>query len=189
MTTNNNRAAIYVRVSTDEQTTDNQIPELLKIAQDRGLVIKHTYSEEVSAWRAGRQVQLKQLLIDASYHRYDYLLIWSMDRLSREGVGTLFRYVNTFKGYGCQVISCKEPWLESSGPAGDLLLAVTAWVAEFESKRRSERITAAMAKRKAEGKWVGRKPGSKDKHPRKRTGYFQRFADRRMPKGKKTTEK
>lgn len=178
--TNGKRAAIYARVSTEEQTVENQIPALEKLAAERGWTILKVYSEEVSAWKTGRQVHLKELLIDASNHKYDFLLVWSLDRLSREGIGTLFNYVNTFKGYGCQVISCQEPWLEQSGPLADLLTAITGWVAQFESKRRSERIKASMAKRKAEGKWVGRKPGSKDKNTRKRTGYLMRYADRRM---------
>jgi putative DNA-invertase from lambdoid prophage Rac len=189
MTNENSRVAIYARVSTDEQTTENQLPVLQDMAIRRGWPVIKIYSEEVSAWRAGRQKELKQLLIDASYHKYDYLFIWSLDRLSREGVGTLFHLVDTFKSYGVQVISCQEPWLEQSGPVADLLTAVTGWVAQFESKRRSERIKAAMARKKARGEAVGRKPGAKDIKPRKTMGYHARFNDRRKKDPKKPTPK
>jgi DNA invertase Pin-like site-specific DNA recombinase len=173
------RAAIYARVSTEEQTTENQVPVLQEMAEVRGWKVLKVYSEETSAWKAGRQKQLQELLIDASYHKYDYLIIWSLDRLSREGVGTLFHLVDTFKKYGVQVISSQESWLEQSGPVADLLTAVTGWVAQFESKRRSERIKAAMARKKARGELIGRKSGAKDIKPRKRMGYMARFNDRR----------
>jgi putative DNA-invertase from lambdoid prophage Rac len=173
------RCAIYARVSTDEQTTENQIPVLKELAERRGWKVIKVYAEEASAWRAGRQKELKQLLIDASYHKYDYILIWALDRLSREGISTLLTHVQTLVSYGATVFSLQETWLEQSGPMRELLISIFGWVAKFESERRSERIKASMAKRKAEGKSVGRQLGSKDKKPRKRMGYFGRFADRR----------
>jgi DNA invertase Pin-like site-specific DNA recombinase len=179
MNNHNPRVAIYARVSTEEQTTDNQVPVLEEMARQRGWEVLKVYAEEASAWKAGRQKQLKELLHDASYHKYDYLLVWSLDRLTREGVGNIFHLVNTFKTYGVSIISNQEPWVEQSGPVADLLTAVTGWVAQFESKRRSERIKAAVQRKRDRGERVGRLPGAKDKKPRRRMGYFERFDDRR----------
>lgn len=173
------RVAIYARVSTEEQSTENQVPVLQQYATSRGWNVLHVYSEEVSAWRAGRQRELKQLLIDASYHKYDIVLVWALDRLTREGPGIQFQLIDSFHRYGAEVFSLQEPWTEQSGPFRDLLSMIMAWVAQQESKRRSERIKAANDKKRAKGERVGRKPGAKDKKPRKRSGYFNRFADRR----------
>ena len=175
----NPRVAIYARVSTDEQHTENQIPVLREMAARRGWNVLEVYAEEASAWRAGRQKELKRLLDDASYHKYDYVIIWALDRLSREGIGTLLSYVHKLTDYGCKVISQQESWVEQSGPMLDLLISVAGWAANFESARRSERIKAANARKRAKGEHVGRKPGAKDLKPRKRMGYFERFADRR----------
>ena len=173
------RVAIYARVSTEEQTTENQVPVLEEMATRRGWAVLKVYAEEASAWRSGHQKQLKELLIRASYHEYDIILVWALDRLTREGIGSIMQYFNTFRTYGVQVISHQEPWVEQSGPMADLLTAVAGWVAQFESARRSERIKAAVQRKRDRGEPVGRQPGAKDKKPRKRMGYFERFNDRR----------
>ncbi len=174
------KAVIYARVSTEEQTTENQVPVLQEFADRQGWEVVRIYTEEASAWRAGHQKQLKELLIRASYHEFDIVLVWSLDRLTRQGIGSIMQLVNTFKQYGCQVISQQESWThQNDGMMVDLLYAITAWVAKFESERRSERIKAALARKKANGEPIGRKPGAKDKTKRKRLGYLERYNDRR----------
>jgi len=173
------KAAIYARVSTEEQTTENQLPALRALAESRGWEVFKEYTEEVSAWRSGHQQELKAMLKDASYKRFNYLLVWSLDRLTREGIGTIMNYVHTLKNYDVQIISVQESWTEQMGPMADLLFAITGWIAEFESKRRSERVKAGMERRRAQGLPIGRQTGTKDKKPRRRTGYLLRYADRR----------
>ena len=68
-------------------------------------------------------------------------------------------------------MSVKESWLNGSPEIPDVLVAFAGWMAEQESARRSERIRAGLARRKAEGKPVGGQPGRKDSKPRKRSGY------------------
>jgi len=173
------RVAIYARVSTDNQTTENQLPVLQEYAERRGWEVVKVYSEEASAWKAGHQAALKELLTRASYHDYDIVLVWALDRLTREGIGSIMQLFNTFRTYGVQVVSVQEPWLEQAGPMADLLTAVAGWAAQFESARRSERVKAALARKKARGEPIGRKPGAKDARPRRKLGYYQRYADRR----------
>lgn len=174
------KVAIYARVSTSQQTTDNQIPDILDLCKARWWPSPDLFSESETAWRSGHQRELARLLneIRSGKRKYDRLVIWSLDRLSRGGIGELFSLIHTFQQYGCQVVSCKEPWLESAGPAGDLLLAVTAWIAEFESRRRSERTLAGLERAKGSGKRLGRPLGRKDKDKRKRTGYLLRYANK-----------
>ena len=174
------KVAIYARVSTEEQTTENQIPALQEFVDRAGWKVVKVYSEEASAWRAGRQKELKKLLTQASYHDYDIILVWSLDRLTRQGIGSIMQLVSTFKNYGCRVVSLQESWTQQGdGMMDDLLYAIFAWVAKFESERRSERIKAAIARKKARGEPIGRLKGAKDVKKRKRTGYLLRYADRR----------
>lgn len=184
------KVAIYARVSTEEQTTDNQVPVLSEFAERMGWDVVNIYTEEASSWRAGHQKALKELLNRASYHEYDVILVWSLDRLTRQGIGSIMQLVNTFKTYGCRVVSQQESWTQQSdGMMADLLYAITAWVAKFESDRRSERIKAALARKKAKGETIGRQPGAKDKTKRKRLGYYERYNDRRKRTPKKLPEK
>ncbi len=181
------KVAIYARVSTEEQHTDNQVSVLEKFAADQDWQVMKIYTEEASAWRAGHQKELKEMITRASYHEYDIILVWSLDRLTRQGIGFIMQLINTFKQYGCQVISQQESWThQNDGMMVDLLYAITAWVAKFESERRSERIKAALARKKANGERIGRAPGAKDVQPRKRLGYLKRYDDRRkIASGKK----
>lgn len=174
-----NRCVIYARVSSEEQSSVNQLPVLIEMSEKRGWEVKRIYTEEASAWRAGHQKELSNMLKSASYHEFDILLVWALDRLTRQGIGNIMNLVNTLKNYRVRVVSVQEPWTEQSGPMADLLYAITGWVAEFESKRRSERVKAGIEARRARGEYVGRKPGAKDIGKRKRMGYFERYNDRR----------
>lgn len=70
---------------------------------------------------------------------------------------------NRLGRYGVQVLCLQEPWTEAVGELRDLLLAIAGWVAKMESTRRSERTKAGLARAIAQGKRLGRPPGSKDK--------------------------
>ena len=170
------RVIVYLRVSTTEQTTENQLPALQQWIRDRGYELVRVYQEQESAWRAGRQGELARLLAELPKRKVDICLVWSLDRLSREGVARVFELVRKFKQHGVQLVSYSEPWLEQSGELAELLYAIAAWIAEFESRRRSERTLAGLARARAKGKHLGRPWGSCDKKKRKRSGYFARYA-------------
>jgi len=104
------KAALYLRVSTTEQNVDNQLPALEAYAESRGWQIVETYRENESAWRAGHQRELARLLADirGGKRKYDVLLIWALDRLSRQGIGPLLQLINSFEVYGCHVVSVNE---------------------------------------------------------------------------------
>jgi len=70
------------------------------------------------------------------------------------------------------VLSSQESWTEAPGELAELLYALTGWVARMESQRRSERTRAGLARVKAQGKRLGRPPGSKDKRKRRRRQRF-----------------
>ncbi len=160
------KAVIYARVSTEDQTADNQIRELTAWAAGRGCEIVGIYTENETAWRQGHQGELRRLRDDAARGKFQAVLVWALDRLSREGPLAVLQLVSLLRRYGVAVLSYKEPWTETEGPLSDLLYAITAWVARFESTRRSERVRAGMARAKAQGVHCGRPPGSKDRRRR-----------------------
>jgi len=162
------RAAIYLRVSTSDQDTTNQLLVLTEWAGQRSYEITNIYEEAESAWKAGHQKQLSRLLHDATRKKFDTVLIWALDRLSREGPLAILTLVNRLKLCRIKVLSYQESWTEAPGELGELLYALAGWVAKMESERRSERTKAGLARAKSKGKKLGRPPGSKDRRKRRR---------------------
>lgn len=147
------KTAIYVRVSTFEQSTENQKPELERIAKVRELDITHRYEDYISATkkRPGYDAMMK----DAHRGKFDTLIIWSLDRLGRSMYGNM-NAVLALDQCGIRIISAKEPWLDSGGPTRQLLIAIFSWVAEQERLRIVERTNAGMQRARAKGVHIGR---------------------------------
>ena len=160
------KSVIYARVSTDRQDSDNQVMALEAWANQRGYEVIAVYRESESGWKSGHQKELARLIIEARRHRFDIVLVWALDRLSREGAGAILNLINTLKPV--KVFSYQEPWTEAPGIVADILYAITGWVAQMESQRRSERTKAGLTRAIANGKRLGRPKGSKDKKKRKR---------------------
>ena len=171
------RAALYLRVSTGTQTTDNQLQPLTEFCRIRNLEIVRTYSENESAWQVGHQHEWARLMQDAAHRHFDCVVVWSLDRVTREGISTIFLRIKTLKGYGITLLSYQESWLETLGEMADLFIALLSWVAQFESSRRSERTKAGLARAKAAG--AGRR--GKDSYQRKRKVLYR--PEKITPKG------
>ena len=151
------KAALWLRVSTDEQTTSNQRAELEAWAVRRGWEIARVYDlAGVSAWKGRHREPLDAVVDAAKRGEFQVLLIWALDRLTREGIPETLEAVHRLSRAGVMVVSLKEPWLETAGPLRDLLLSITGWVAQQESQRRSERTKAGVARVKAAGVVLGR---------------------------------
>lgn len=149
------RAALYVRVSTREQTMANQERELRRWADRLGLQVLTCYSDTASGARSGRSA-LTEVLTGGHRREFDTLLIWSLDRLTREGIGATARYLDQLRRGGVRVMSYQEPWLDTGGPVGDLLVAIFAWIARQERERLGERVRAGLARARAQGVRFGR---------------------------------
>ena len=169
------RAVIYARVSTDDQETENQLIDLRAWATSRGFAVIETYQENASAWKDGHQKELARLVKNARLRRFDVVMVWALDRISRQGALSILEFVNRLSKYGVKILSYQEPWTDAPGELADLLFALTGWVAKMESERRSERTKAGMARTLAAGvtkdgnkiTQLGRPPGSADRKQRK----------------------
>ena len=167
--------SLWLRVSTDEQDLANQELEMRAWAKRRDWEIAHIYRSRESAY-SGRPQALKSVFADASRGRLKTLLVWALDRLSRQGPLATLEIVHRLGRYGVTVVSYQEPWTEAAGELRDLLLAIAGWVAQQESQRRSERTKAGLARAKADGKTLGRPAGSRDRKKRRTSGYHARWA-------------
>ncbi len=161
------KPVIYARVSYSTQDTDNQIMQLTSWAESRGWGTPRVYKETETAWKAGHQHVLANLLDDARRGKFDTLLVWALDRLSREGSLAILSLIHSLKNFGVKVISFQESWTEVPGDLADVLYAISGWVARMESQRRSERTKAGLERVKKNGKKLGRPMGAKDKRRRK----------------------
>lgn len=146
------RAALYLRVSTEDQTKENQAPELRQLAERRGWEPVE-YRETGSAAKV-RPV-LDRLMLDARAGRLGALVVWALDRLDRSHLGCMAR-VAELDRLGVLVVSVRETWLDTSGPARSLLVSVFAWAAEQERARLIERTRAGLDRARREGKRLGR---------------------------------
>src|SRR5438105_5367392 len=141
------RAAIWARVSSAEQETANQLATLRKWAHSRGFEIVKEYVLEESAWNGKHRLQLGTALQDARAGSFEVLLVWALDRLSREGIEPTLATVRQFRERGVRVLSMQEAWTDGPPEMQDLLTSFFAWMAQQESTRRSERVKAGLARR------------------------------------------
>jgi putative DNA-invertase from lambdoid prophage Rac len=147
------RAALYLRVSTEEQTTENQRQVLEELAQRRGWRVERVVDETASG--AGDRPLWRRLMVDARRRAFDVVVVWALDRIGRSMHGTIADVVELDR-VGVDVVSYSEPWLDMRGPTRTLLVAVFSWVAEQERARLVERTKAGMARAKREGRRAGR---------------------------------
>ena len=166
---------IWLRVSSGHQESANQVPDVERFVQHHGYTVAETYTVDDSAWKNGGgpeyQATLQRALDDAWAGKFKVLVIWSLDRIVRLGPEEALRLFRQFQERGCTIVSVKESWLNGSPEVQGLLISFAGWMAQQESHRRSERIRAGLARRKAEGKPVGRIAGAADKRKRRTKGY------------------
>jgi DNA invertase Pin-like site-specific DNA recombinase len=150
------RAALYVRVSTDRQTVENQVAALTKVAEARGWQIVETFSDAGISGAKGRKDRpgLDQMLKDAQRGKFDVVMAWAIDRIGRSLVDLL----NTIEGLkACGVdLYLDQQAIDTTTPSGKLMLQMTGAFAEFERAMIQARIHAGLRRAVASGRKLGR---------------------------------
>jgi DNA invertase Pin-like site-specific DNA recombinase len=151
-------AAIYARVSLadGQQNADNQLIQLRRYCKAKGWKITEEYIDKQSGKRSDNRARFQAMMKDASQRRFDVVMVWALDRLSREGVHATFDHIKTLKGYGVEFESFQEQHFRTTGPAGELMIAIAAWIAEQERIRLVERTKAGLARARQKGRFAGR---------------------------------
>ena len=150
------RAAIYVRVSTDKQTIENQLRELRQIAERRGWEIVEEYHDAGISGAKGRKDRpgLDRMLKDAQRRRFDVVMAWAIDRLGRSLID-LLGTIQTLDA--CDVdLYLDQQAIDTTTPAGKLMFQVTGAFAEFERSMIRQRVNAGLKRAVEAGKQLGR---------------------------------
>src|SRR5918992_5036301 len=150
------KVAIYARVSTTEQSCENQLLELRRYCEARGWGVFKEYVDEGVSGAKDRRPQLDRLVADAKRRRFDVLVCWRLDRLGRN-LRHLILLLDELQALGVAFVSLAEG-IDATTPAGRLQLHVLGAIAEFERARIQERVCAGLARVKAQGKRLGRPP-------------------------------
>jgi DNA invertase Pin-like site-specific DNA recombinase len=153
------KAFLYARVSTRDkgQDTENQLPEMRQFAERRQWQLRREYVDHASA-SSGKKMreQFDEMLEACDRGEADVILVWALDRFSREGPLKTMLLLDRLVRAGVRVKSMKEPWLDPDSPTYDLLVPIFAWLAKQESIRLGERVRAGMARAREHGQRFGR---------------------------------
>jgi DNA invertase Pin-like site-specific DNA recombinase len=164
----------------ESQNPENQKEPLRKLANSLGLEVVGEYQDFASGGNSNRP-QFQKMLQDARDRKFDMILVWSLDRFSREGISNTLHYLEELKKNGVALKSLQESWLDTSDEGmGQLLIAIFSWVAKQERQRISERTKAGLLRAKTNGKRLGRPNGAKDTKRRKRSGYLLRWQNKKV---------
>jgi DNA invertase Pin-like site-specific DNA recombinase len=150
------RAAIYLRVSTTGQTTENQRLELVKVAEQRGWIVSQVYEDHGISGAKGRDKRpaFDQLHKDAARGKIDIVMAWSIDRLGRS-----LHHVVAFMAELSELsvgLYLHQQAVDSTTPSGRAMLAMCGVFAEFEREMIRERVNAGLARARTQGKRLGR---------------------------------
>jgi len=169
------KIALYCRVSTTEQTNDNQKIRLLQYATDKG--VKFDLFEEQESTRKTRPIK-QNMLTRARNGEYDSIVVYKLDRYARSSTELILETKElTDKGVG--FISLSDN-LDFTTAAGKLQFQILSAFAEFERSLISERTKEGLRRAKIQGKQLGRPKGAKDKKTRKKSGYYVREMNKRI---------
>jgi DNA invertase Pin-like site-specific DNA recombinase len=151
------RVGIYARVSTKEkgQEVENQLRQLREFAALQGWVISREYVDHETGKNDDR-AEFQAMFRDASQHKFDVLLFWALDRLSREGVLETLQHLNRLTSYGLGYRSFTEQYFDSCGIFKDAVISILATIAKQERIRISERVRAGLQRAQGRGRRLGR---------------------------------
>src|SRR6478672_6696325 len=152
------RVGIYLRVSTDGQTTENQRRELRAVAAHSGWEIIGFYEDAGISGAKGRDKRpgFDRLLKDATARRINMIAAWSVDRLGRS-LQDLVSFLSDLQALGCDLYLHQQA-LDTSTPSGRAMFQMSGVFAEFERGMIRERVNAGLARARARGVKLGRRP-------------------------------
>lgn len=156
MNTKTRRVALYARVSTDAQTTENQLVELRAVAERNGWEVVAEYVDKGISGSKGRdgRPQFDRLLKAAARREFDMIASWSVDRLGRS-LQHLVSFLGDIQAKGVGLYLHQQA-LDTSTPSGKALFQMCGVFAEFERAMIQERVKAGLQRAVKDGKTLGR---------------------------------
>lgn len=150
------RAALYLRVSTDNQTVDNQRLALEQVVKQRGWSIVETYADHGISGAKSRDQRpgFNQLCRDATRGHFDVVMAWSVDRLGRS-LQDLVAFLNELRDLRVDLFLHKQG-MDTTTSGGRMLFQMCGVFAEFEREMIRERVLAGLERARRNGKRLGR---------------------------------
>jgi len=150
------RVALYLRVSTSKQSTENQLIDLRRVAESRQWTITKLYQDNGISGSKGRDSRpaLNELLKDATRRKFDLIAVWAIDRLGRS-LQHLVETVNELHALDVDLYVHQQA-LDTSTPAGKLAFSVFAALAEYERELIRERVRCGLDRARQNGIKLGR---------------------------------
>jgi len=151
------RAALYARTSTGDgsQHLDNQLVKLREFAARMSWEVIAEFTDQESGARSDRP-GLNKLMHHAARRNFDLVLVYDLSRLTREGAARAFELITRLKRSRVEFWSLNEEHFRTSGPAGEILIAIAAYLAKSERDGIRHRIMAGMDRARREGVHIGR---------------------------------
>ncbi len=150
------RAALYCRVSTADQTVAPQLDQLREYAHARRLEIVEEYLDEGISGRKDRRPALDRLIADAHRHRFEVVAVVKLDRLGRS-LHHLLSVLGELEALGMDFVSTDDS-IDTRTPAGRLFMQMRGAFAEYERALIVERTKAGIEAARRRGKRLGRPP-------------------------------
>jgi DNA invertase Pin-like site-specific DNA recombinase len=150
------RIAIYARVSTDHQTTKNQLQELRAVAECHGWEVSEEYVDHAMSGANGRDKRpaFNRMIKAAMRREFDLIAAWSVDRLGRS-LQHLVGFLDEIHGKRIDLY-LHQQGIDTTTPAGKALFQMCGVFAEFERAMIQERVRAGLKRARAQGKVLGR---------------------------------
>lgn len=158
------RAVIYARVSTTDQSCERQLKDLTGFADRAGYTVIGRYKETASGTKANRKERNKVMAL-AQSREIDAILVTELSRWGRSTTD-LLDTLNKLAGWNVSVVAMSGMTFELNTPHGRMMATLLAGIAQFERDLISERVKSGLAAAKARGKTLGRKPGYRPKSDR-----------------------
>lgn len=169
--------ALYARVSTENQTTENQEILLKQWAESKAR--PYTLYTEVASGAKHTREQLGEMMSAIRRGEHDIVVVWKLDRLGRS-LQHLLQIIEELRNRKVQFVTLTE-MIDTESPQGRLFLQIAGAFAEFERALIRERVILGIDRARKEGKTLGRPKGSPDKKQRRKAGYWLRYAKKGTP--------
>ena len=171
------KAAIYARVSTNDQTNENQLIELRKFCQNNNYEIVAEYSDIISGTKSSRP-ELDKMLKAMRDKEFNLVIVWKFDRLGRS-TSHLLQVLEEMKNKKVRLIATSQN-VDTETPMGKFFYTILSGFAEMERAMIVERVNLGLKRVKVGGKKLGRPLGGKDKKRRKLSGYLLRWQNKKV---------
>lgn len=158
------RAVLYARVSTADQSCARQIADLTGFAARAGYQITTTVLETASGARSDR-AERRRVLALAQAREIDAILVTELSRWGRSTLD-LLNTLRQLEGWKVSLIAVSGMTFDVTSPHGRMLATLLAGLAEFERDLIRERVKSGLASARARGKKLGRQPGQRPKSDR-----------------------